>query len=118
MTLDGFQRSTSGQQWSRILVSPVRKDHYKKTILEIRKTLSKLHRFSPEDALSIWSMLEGMEFLVYIVLGLQIFLGGFGVITLMIGAVGVMNIMFFVITQRTREIDIRRAIGALKKHIF
>ncbi|MCK4264490.1 MAG: FtsX-like permease family protein, partial [Candidatus Aminicenantes bacterium] len=111
----------SGKKYlSRILVSPLHKDQYKKTILEIRKTLSKLHRFLPEDedALYIWSMLEGVEFLVYIVLGLQIFLGGVGVITLMIGAVGVMNIMFFVVTQRTREIGIRRAIGALKKHIF
>ncbi len=59
-----------------------------------------------------------MDFINYIVLGLQIFLGGVGVITLMIGGVGVMNIMFFVVTQRTREIGIRRAIGALKKHIF
>ena len=59
-----------------------------------------------------------MDFLGYIVLGLQIFLGGVGVITLMIGAVGVMNIMLFVVTQRTREIGIRRAVGALKRHIF
>jgi len=63
-------------------------------------------------------MLEGTDFLGYIVIGLQIFLGGVGVITLMIGAVGVMNIMFFVVTQRTREIGIRRAVGALKRHIF
>jgi len=63
-------------------------------------------------------MLEGMDFMGYIVLGLQIFLGGVGVITLLIGAVGVMNIMFFVVTQRTREIGIRRAIGALRRHIF
>lgn len=105
---------------SRILVSPVQKDRYSETKSEIRRTLSRLHRFQPddEDALTIWSMLEGMDFLGYIVLGLQVFLGGVGVITLMIGAVGVMNIMFFIVTQRTREIGIRRAIGALKRHIF
>ncbi len=111
----------SGDKYvSRILVSPVKKENYRKTEQEIRQTLSRLHRFNPEneDALYIWSMLEGTDFLGYIVLGLQVFLGGVGVITLMIGAVGVMNIMFFVVTQRTREIGIRRAVGALKRHIF
>jgi putative ABC transport system permease protein len=111
----------SGEKYlSRILISPVGKDRYPETESEIRNTLSRLHRFQPddEDALYIWSMLEGMDFLEYIVLGLQVFLGGVGVITLMIGAVGVMNIMFFIVTQRTREIGIRRAIGALKRHIF
>ena len=111
----------SGDKYvSRILVSPVRKERYQKTELEVRNTLSRLHRFDPEDedALNVFSMLEGTEFLTYIVLGLQVFLGGVGVITLMIGAVGVMNIMFFVVTQRTREIGIRRAVGALKRHIF
>ncbi|MFB0565911.1 MAG: ABC transporter permease [Candidatus Aminicenantaceae bacterium] len=111
----------SGEKYlSRILVSPVGKDRYEETRLEIRKALSGLHRFQPddEDALYIWSMLEGMDFLRYIVLGLQVFLGGVGVITLMIGAVGVMNIMFFIVNQRTHELGIRRAIGALKRHIF
>lgn len=111
----------SGRKYlSRILVSPVNKDHYQQTQKEIRQTLARRHRFESEDedALYIWSMLEGMDFLKYIVIGLQVFLGGVGIVTLMIGAVGVMNIMFFVVTQRTREIGIRRAIGALKKHIF
>jgi ABC-type antimicrobial peptide transport system permease subunit len=111
----------SGEKYiSRILVSPVSKDRYRNAESEIRQVLSKLHRFDPEDedALSVFSMLEGTEFLDYIVLALQVFLGGVGVITLMIGAVGVMNIMYFVVTQRTREIGIRRAVGALKKHIF
>jgi putative ABC transport system permease protein len=105
---------------SRILISPVSKERYKKTESEIRQVVSKLHRFDPEDedALIIFSMLEGTELLDYIVLALQVFLGGVGVITLMIGAVGVMNIMYFVVTQRTREIGIRRAVGALKRHIF
>ncbi|HHF51733.1 MAG TPA: FtsX-like permease family protein [Candidatus Aminicenantes bacterium] len=111
----------SGNKYlSRVLVSPVDKNRFDETEREIRKSLSRLHRFDAgdEDALYIWSQLEGMDFINYIVLGLQIFLGGVGVITLMIGGVGVMNIMFFVVTQRTREIGIRRAIGALKKHIF
>ncbi len=111
----------SGKKYlSRILVSPIDKNRYEQAEKEIRRTLSKLHKFDPEDkdALYIWSMLEGMDFLKYIVLGLQVFLGGVGVITLMIGAVGVMNIMYFVVTQRTREIGIRRAIGAFRRHIF
>lgn len=111
----------SGRKFlSRILVSPVDKDRYSQTEKEIRKKVAILHRFNPddEDALNIFSMLEGMDFLRYIVIGLQVFLGGVGVVTLLIGAVGVMNIMFFVVTQRTREIGIRRAIGAFKKHIF
>jgi ABC-type antimicrobial peptide transport system permease subunit len=111
----------SGDKYlSRILVSPVDKNRFDETEREIRRILARVHRFDAEneDALSVWSMIEGMDFLEYIVLGLQIFLGGVGVITLMIGAVGVMNVMFFVVTQRTREIGIRRAIGALKKHIF
>jgi len=111
----------SGKKYlSRILVSPVDKNHYEEAEREICRTLSRLHKFNPEDedALYIWSMLEGMDFLKYIVLGLQVFLGGVGVITLMIGAVGVMNIMYFVVTQRTREIGIRRAIGAFRRHIF
>ena len=111
----------SGEKYvSRILVAPVRKEGFEETEAEIRRTLARLHRFDEddEDALTIWSMIEGMDFLEYIVLGLQLFLGGVGVITLMIGAVGVTNIMFFIVTQRTREIGIRRAIGAFKRHIF
>jgi len=111
----------SGDKYvSRILVSPINKDRYFYAEREIRKTLSRLHRFSPEDedALNVFSMLEGTEFMAYIVIGLQFFLGGVGIITLLIGAVGVMNIMFFIVTQRTREIGVRRAIGALRRHIF
>jgi putative ABC transport system permease protein len=115
-----LQDFSGDKYFSSILASPVNKSHYTQTVKEIRNRLGLLHGFDPADKDAIWmnSMLEGMDFLVPIVLGLQIFLGGVGVITLLIGAVGVMNIMFFVVTQRMREIGIRRAVGALQKHIF
>ena len=111
----------SGSRYvSRLLVSPYNRYHYQQSEKEIRRRLAALHEFDPEDRDAMWmnSILEGMEFLAPIVVALQVFLGGVGVITLLIGAVGVMNIMFFLVTQRMREIGIRRAVGAYKKHIF
>ncbi|MCJ7812682.1 ABC transporter permease, partial [bacterium] len=115
-----LQDFSGDQYYSRLLVSPINKSHYSQTEKEIRDRLAMLHQFNPDDRDAVWmnSLLEGTEFLGPIVLGLQLFLGGVGVITLIIGAVGVMNIMFFIVTQRLREIGIRRAVGAFRKHIF
>jgi len=115
-----LQDFSGNQYFSRLVVTPVNKKHYAQTDSEIRQRLSRLHGFDPEDrdAISINSDLRGTEFLGPVVIALTVFLGGVGVVTLIIGAVGVMNIMFFVVTQRMREIGIRRAVGALRKHIF
>jgi predicted lysophospholipase L1 biosynthesis ABC-type transport system permease subunit len=115
-----FQDFSGDRYYSRLLVAPVEKTHYSQTEQEIRYRLAALHQFDPDDRDAVWmnSLLEGTEFIGPIVLGLQLFLGGVGVVTLIIGAVGVMNIMFFVVTQRLREIGIRRAVGAFRKHIF
>jgi putative ABC transport system permease protein len=115
-----LQDFSGNQFFSRLLVTPNNKNRFKETEKEIRHRLGTLHRFDPTDRDATWmnSMLEGTGFLGPIVLALQIFLGGVGVITLIIGSVGVMNIMFFIVTQRLREIGIRRSVGALRKHIF
>jgi len=103
-----------------ILVEPVSKMRYKQTEREINAVLGRLHNFKvdDEDAIYEGSQLEGYDILNYVTIGLQIFLGGIGLITLFIGGVGVMNVMLFTVTQRTREIGIRRAVGARQKHVF
>ena len=49
---------------------------------------------------------------------MKIFLGGVAVISLLVGGIGIMNVMLFIVTQRTREIGILRAIGAKRRHVF
>ncbi len=53
-----------------------------------------------------------------IVVGLKLVLGFIGVLTLAIGGIGVMNIMFVSVTERTREIGIRKALGARRQAIL
>jgi ABC-type antimicrobial peptide transport system permease subunit len=76
------------------------------------------HNTDSEDAIGIYSALEARKEIGKIMLGLTAFLGGVGLLTLLIGGIGVANIMFVSVTQRTREIGIRRAAGAKKIHIF
>jgi ABC-type antimicrobial peptide transport system permease subunit len=76
------------------------------------------HGTDSEDALGIYSALEAQEYTGRIMFGMTAFLGGVGLVTLLIGGVGVANVMFVSVSQRTREIGIRRAIGAKRSHIF
>ena len=89
---------------------------------EVEKRLTRMllanHHTDSEDAIGIYSALEARREIGKIMVGLTAFLGGVGLLTLLIGGIGVANIMFVSVTQRTREIGIRRAAGAKKIHIF
>jgi putative ABC transport system permease protein len=72
------------------------------------------HRFDPKDkeAIGIWDTTENFQFLNTFMLGFRMFLGIVGSLTLVVGGIGVSNIMNVVVEERTREIGIKMALGA------
>ncbi len=87
---------------------------------KIYKVLGKKLKFDPTDkqALGIWDTTEQDKFIYYFSLGFKIFLGIIGTITLIVGGIGLANIMYVVVQERTREIGIKRSIGAKSKQIM
>lgn len=87
---------------------------------EIRQTLGSIHKFDPsdKDAIHIWDTSETDKFLMYFFMGFNIFLGIIGSFTLTVGGIGVANIMFIVVKEKTREIGIKRSVGATSKNIM
>jgi len=89
----------------------------KAQVLEI---LARRHRFDPKDkeALGIWDTTEMFQFLDTFMLGFRLFLGIVGAFTLIVGGIGVSNIMNVVVDERTREIGIKMALGARSRGIL
>ena len=81
---------------------------------QVREFLGKAANFNPADerALRNWGSSKADEITRSMSTGLQLVLGFIGILTLGIGGVGVMNIMFVSVQERTREIGIRKALGA------
>ena len=93
-------------------------------IEEVKKKVSKVmggkYKFDPEDkeALWLWDVIEGQKIFNKVLTGFQIFLGIIGGMTLLIAGVGVANIMYVAVKERTREIGIKMAMGAKRLHIM
>jgi len=87
---------------------------------EIFRVLGRKHRFDPDDdnALGMWDFVTNIQEMSKVFTGIEIFLGVIGALTLLVAGVGVANIMYVVVKERTREIGIKIAIGAKRKHII
>lgn len=87
---------------------------------EIYRVLGRKLRFDPSDenALDIWDSVEDIKEMNKVFTGIEIFLGIIGGLTLLVAGVGVANIMYVVVKERTREIGIKKAVGAKSRHII
>lgn len=87
---------------------------------ELFRVLGGRYRFDPTDshALWTWDLVENAEMERKIFLGIEIFMWFIGGMTLLIAGVGVANIMYVAVRERTREIGTKIALGAERKHII
>ena len=87
--------------------------------VQVREILARRKHFDPldEDALPIWNTVTGSKMMDKLFGSMKIFLGFVAVVTLMLGGIGVMNIMLVSVRARTREIGLRKAVGATRRNI-
>jgi putative ABC transport system permease protein len=103
-----------------IIIQPLDASLNKKALAAAREVLARRHHFDPKDekATPTWDTIESREMINAFSVGLQVVLGLIGAVTLGVGGVGVMNIMLVSVTERTREIGLRKALGARRRHVL
>ena len=95
-------------------------DLHEEAVTQVRTVLGRVNHFeaTDKDALFIWDTMEGAKLLKKIFDVMTIFFGCVATMTLCLGGIGVMNIMLVNVTERTREIGVRKALGATKRDIL
>ena len=89
-------------------------------VLQVRRAIGRRHHFEAKDkdALFIWDTMEGAKLVANIFDVVTFFFGCVAIVTLGLGGIGVMYIMLVSVTERTREIGVRKAIGATRSDIL
>ena len=87
---------------------------------EAHAIIAKDHGFNPnlKDAFEEWDSIKSNRMVGLIFTAMDWFLGGVGIVTLMLGAVGIVNIMLVTVSERTKEIGLRKALGATNRSIM
>jgi putative ABC transport system permease protein len=102
-----------------IQFQPTRRGESEAALAAADRVIAARHGFDPSlrDAFQQWDSIQTERMVGGIFDAMDVFLGGVGVVTLGLGAVGIINIMLVSVTERTREIGLLKAIGATKRSI-
>jgi putative ABC transport system permease protein len=100
--------------FDQLLVTPKSVQQHDACKHQVRAVLAKMHNYDPADkeACPIWDTVQEAKAFTQMTDGMKYFLGAVGVVTLFLGGIGVMNVMMVAVRERTREIGVRKALGA------
>jgi len=114
-----FRQIDNQRYLDQLHIQPRSREDSKLVETRTKALLGRKYRFDPADpyALNIWNTIDNAKEGAAIFKGIELFLGIIGVLTLLIGAVGVTNLMYAAAKERTREIGIKLAIGARRRVI-
>ncbi|MCD4747997.1 MAG: ABC transporter permease [Thermoanaerobaculales bacterium] len=109
-----FAAQFGQQRLSNIVYKVAHPDDMPAAHLQFNEALASKYRFDPTDeaVTGVWDTARGAEITNNVTFGLQIFFGIIGGLTLLIGGIGVANIMYAVVKEKTREIGVQMALGA------
>ncbi len=102
-----------------IQYQPTKRGDAVAAVAAVDRVIAQRHGFDPSltDAFDQFDSIEEERMVGAIFNAMDVFLGGVGIVTLGLGAVGIINIMLVSVTERTREIGLLKAIGATKRSI-